>query len=155
MTEARYYEDMPVGTRFETARRTITEADIVAFTNLTRNINPLHNDRLYVTSQTPYRDIIAPGLFTAGLTIGLLTMVGWGSGTAIALLASTDQRFPTPLYPGDTIQAETEVTASRETSKPDRGILTLRDRALNQDGEIVFEGIRTVLVRRRPAEDQA
>ena len=60
-------------------------------------------------------------------------------------------RVPAPVYAGDTLRAVTEVLAKRESrSRPDRGIVTVRTRGLNQREEVVIEFERTIMVARRP-----
>jgi acyl dehydratase len=58
-------------------------------------------------------------------------------------------RFLRPVFIGETITDETEVTELRGTSRPDRGVMTQRMRVLNQRGELVNEGELVTLLRRR------
>ena len=73
------------------------------------------------------------------------------SGKAIANLATDELRHPAPVFHGDTLFAESEVLEVRPSqSKPDRGVVKVHTRVLNQDGVLVAEFKRLVLVPRRP-----
>jgi acyl dehydratase len=78
------------------------------------------------------------------------------SGKAIANLATDELRHPAPVFHGDTLFAESEVLEVRPSqSKPDRGVVKVHTRVLNQDGVLVAEFKRLVLVPRRPPEGEA
>src|SRR5437867_9867167 len=99
---------------------------------------------------TLFRSIVN-GIFTLGLVVGL-TVSDLTEGTIVANLSYDRIVHPLPVFLGDTIYAETEVLASRPSaSHPDRGIVTLRHRGLNQRGMVVIEVDRSVLFLRRPA----
>jgi acyl dehydratase len=73
------------------------------------------------------------------------------SGKAIANLATDELSHPAPVFHGDTLFAESEVLEVRpSSSKPDRGVVKVHTRAYNQDGTLVAEYKRTVLVARDP-----
>jgi acyl dehydratase len=73
------------------------------------------------------------------------------SGKAIANLATEELRHPAPVFHGDTLFAESQVLEVRPSqSKPDRGVVKVHTRVLNQDGVLVAEFKRLVLVPRRP-----
>lgn len=149
--QGKYYEELTIGTRFESIGRTVTETDIVLFSNMMWIISPLHADREHM-KDSPFGGPVAPGPFTLGFTLGLLTTTGYNAGTALGVLEYDKLTLPRPVRAGDTLVASTEVIARRETSKPDRGLITFRDSARNQAGEVVLDGERKVLVKRRPAE---
>jgi acyl dehydratase len=73
----------------------------------------------------------------------------------IALLGFENVRFRGPVYPGDRVRLVSEVKGARHTSKPDRGLITYLDRAVNQRGETVIETTRLVLYERREKGGQA
>jgi acyl dehydratase len=60
-----------------------------------------------------------------------------------------------PVLEGDTIRVEVEVSAKRETSKPDRGIVTYTHRVLNQRDEVVLEARIQRMIRRVQAGMEA
>jgi acyl dehydratase len=77
------------------------------------------------------------------------------SGKAIANLATEELSHPAPVFHGDTLFAESEVLEVRpSSSKPDRGVVKVHTRAYNQEGTLVAEFKRAVLVRRRPEGDE-
>jgi acyl dehydratase len=149
----KYFEDLEVGMKLpHKVGRTVTEMDNVLFCALTMNTQPLHLDQHYA-KQTEFGQRIVNGVFTMGLVVGL-SVADVTEGTIVANLGYDKVNHPQPVFHGDTIYAETEVLEKRESkSKPDRGIVRLRQVGTNQRGEVVCELERTVLFRRRPAED--
>jgi acyl dehydratase len=76
------------------------------------------------------------------------------SGKAIANLATDGLNHPAPVFHGDTLFSESEVLEVRpSTSKPDRGVVRVHTRAYNQDGTLVAEFKRAVLVPRKPGAE--
>jgi itaconyl-CoA hydratase len=140
----RAYEDMQVGDVYRSRfGRTVLEADNVWFTLLTMNTNPIHFDAEYAAS-TPWQRPLVDSTFTLALVTGL--SVADVSEHAVNL-GWQDVRLPAPVYTGDTIRAETEVLAKRESqSRPEQGIVTVRTRGLNQRDEVVIEFERTIMV---------
>lgn len=146
----KYYEDLVVGTHFKhSLGRTVSEADNVLFSSLTMNPQPLHlNEQFASTTQFGRR--LVNGIFTMGLVVGL-SVTDLTDGTIIANLGYEKVNHPHPVFHGDTIYAETEVLEKRESkSKPDRGIVRIKQIGRNQDGLIVVELERTVLFLKRP-----
>ncbi len=147
----KYFEDLEVGQRFQHPRgRTITEMDNVLFSALTMNTQPLHVDEEFA-KDTAFGQRIVNGLFTLGLVVGL-SVPDLTEGTIVANLGYDKIVHPQPVFHGDTIRAETEVLDKRESaSKPDRGIVRLRQIGRKQTGEVVVELERTVLFLKRGA----
>jgi acyl dehydratase len=143
-----YFEDVKVGFRFETPRRTVTEADLVAFAGVSGDFNPLHTDRVFAAGSI-YGERIAHGALVVSLATGLRQRVGLFDGTLMGLLEIRHWRFAAPVRIGDTIRAMNEVTELRETSKPDRGIMVQRIEVLNQDDTVVQHGEFVLLLQRR------
>ena len=146
--EALHYEDVEVGFRFETAARTVTEADLVLFAGLSGDFNPLHSDAVFAEASI-YGERIAQGVLTLALTTGLRQRTGLFDGTLMGLLEVRSWRFLKPVVIGDTIRAVNEVIELRETSRPDSGVMTQRVDVLNQRGETVQQGELVALLRRR------
>ena len=143
-----YFEDVEVGFRFETPRRTVTEADLVAFSGVSGDFNPLHTDSVFA-AQSIYGERIAHGALVVSLVTGLRQRVGLFDGTLMGLLEIRNWRFAAPVRIGDTIRVVNEITELRETSKPDRGIMVQRIEVLNQDDTIVQSGEFVTMLRRR------
>ncbi|WP_299592307.1 MaoC family dehydratase [uncultured Microbulbifer sp.] len=150
-TFGRFFEDFTVGDIYEhRPGRTITETDNTWFTLLTMNTHPAHFDKEYAKG-TEFGKPIVCSPFTVALMVGMsVTDI---SQKAIANLGWDDIKMTAPLFVGDTLYAESEVLASRESkSRPNQGIVTVRTRGFNQDGIEVCSFMRKVLVWKRGSE---
>jgi acyl dehydratase len=143
----KYFDDLEVGQLLVSARRTITEADVVNFAGVSGDFNPLHTDEVFGQS-TPFGTRIAHGLLVVAVGSGLVNQAGWFEGTTVALLEMTS-RFVRPVHFGDTVRATYSVVAKKESSRPDRGVVTLEATILNQRDEPVVEGQHIVMLRRQ------
>jgi acyl dehydratase len=145
----KYFEDLEVGQRIQHPRgRTITEMDNVLFSSLTMNTQPLHLDEEF-SRKTLFGQRIVHGVFTMALVVGI-SVPDLTEGTIVANLGYDRVNHPNPVFHGDTITAESEVLEKRESSsKPDRGIVRLRQVGRKQDGTIVVELERTVMFLKR------
>lgn len=144
-----YFEDFSVGAVYEHARgKTVTEMDGVLITNLVMNTAQGHFNE-HRMAAGPFGQRIVFGGVTAAMVIGL-AMQDTGEH-AVAELGLDKIRFRTPVFHGDTLYAYTEVLETRESDRDDAGIVRFRHHGYNQDGKLVFEGERTVLIARRPA----
>jgi len=123
-----------------TFSKTITEADIQGFADLTGDRNPLHLDAQFARRGRFGRHI-AHGLLVAGIISAALGTRLPGAG---AIYVSQSLRFLKPVYPGDTVTATVEVTAWQE----DRGVVTLRTTCANQSGDVIIDGEAVLLVPR-------
>jgi len=150
--QGRFYEDLDVGDRFRSRLgRTITEADNVWFTCLTMNTNQIHFNAPYA-ARTRFGRPLVNSAFTLALVTGLT--VPDTSEHAAANLAWGDIRLPKPVFVGDTLWAESEIVAKRESrTNPHVGIVTMRCRGINQRREVVIEFTRTFMVYRRGAPE--
>lgn len=125
--------------------RTVTEADNVGFTVSTMNPAPLHLDAHYA-STTQFGKVLVNSMYTVALLVGL-SVHELTHGTTVANLGFDAVKFPAPVFHGDTIHAETEVIAARESkSQSDRGIVTFEHRAFNQDDVLVCSAVRNALM---------
>ncbi|MBN1105122.1 MAG: MaoC family dehydratase N-terminal domain-containing protein [Deltaproteobacteria bacterium] len=145
MDRSLYYEDFHIGQKFVTKARTVTEADVVNFSNLSWDHNRLHTDAEYAAG-TQFGKPIAHGL------LGLVIHTGLSSplveDTLLAFL-SLEWQFKSPIFVNDTIHVEQVVSEMRETSKKDRGILAFEKQVINQRGEVVQTGKTVILLARR------
>lgn len=146
-----YFEEFTVGMLFRHAiRRTVTEADNVFFTALTHNPAALHLDEEYCRTQTEFGQRIVNSAFTLGLMVGI-SVGDTTLGTTVANLGLDAVRFPKPLFHGDTVHVESEVSEIRESrSRPDNGIVIFEHRAYNQHNELVATCKRSALMWRKP-----
>jgi len=146
-TSGRVYEDFEIGDIYQHALgRTITQADNIWFTLLTVNTNPIHFDAHYA-AQTEWGRPLVDSTFTLALVTGL--SVADASQNAVNL-GWDEVKLPHPVFEGDTLYAQTEVIDKRESkSRPDRGIVWLKTIGFNQDGVVVIEFKRTIMVYKR------
>ncbi len=145
--QGRVYEDFEVGDVYwHPLGRTITQADNIWLTLLTLNTNPIHFDSVYA-AQTEFKRPLVDSTFTLALVTGL--SVSDISQNAVNL--GWDRvRLPHPVFDGDTLYAQSEVLEKRESkSRPNMGIVRFKTSGLNQDGAVVIEFERTILVYKR------
>ncbi|MEG3085349.1 MaoC family dehydratase [Sphingomonas sp. PB2P12] len=145
----RYYDDWSTGDRIEhEIRRTVTETDNLLFSTMTHNPQPLHLD-IEAAKASEFGRILVNGTFTFALMVGL--SVGETTlGTLVANLGYDKLVHPKPVFIGDTMRAETEVTDLKPSkSRPNAGIVTFTHRLINQRDEIVCQCLRTALLKRR------
>jgi len=128
------YEDLKVGFRFRTHRRTIAESDVANFVNLTWLTEELF--AVADDSQRAIKGRPVPGALIYSFAEGLLLPTMQDTGLAF-LNATVDIKAPTVV--GDTIHVESEVTEARLTSKGDRGLVRFANKVVNQRGETVLE----------------
>jgi len=141
-------EDFAVGDIYEHwPGRTITETENVWFTNLTMNTHPLHFDTNYA-ARTEFGKPLVNSTFTLALVTGMCVSIT--SQKAIANLGFDKVEIPAPVYVGDTLYAETEVLATRESaSRPDAGIVKVRHSGKNQHGTCIMHITRSFLATKR------
>ncbi len=147
----RWFEAFEVGEVIPHAlSRTITESDNIGFSTATLNPAPIHLDAHYA-AQTEFGRPLVNSMFTLALLVGI-SVHETTHGTTVANLGFKEVDFPAPLFPGDTVHAETEVVAVRDSgSRPDAGLVTFEHRAFNQDDVLVCRAVRTALMHRQPA----
>ena len=151
----RYLEEFEVGAVYKHwPAKTITESEDHLFCLLTMNHHPLHINDVYAAKSQQRRNVVA-GPYVYSLIFGM--SVADVSGKAIANLATEELSHPAPVFHGDTLFVESEVLEKRESrSKPDRGTVKVHTRVFNQDGVLVAEFKRLVLVpRKTPAPSRA
>ena len=158
----KYLEDLEPGLRIRHfLTRTVTESDNVFFTCLTLNPAPIHLDHELSKGHSSAlrgagKDLddgkpLFNSMFTLALLVGM-SVPEATHGTTIANLGFSEVLFPKPVYPGDTLRAETLVVDRRESkSRPSQGIVTLQHIAYNQKGEVVCKATRQALMKKRSA----
>ena len=146
----RRFEDFDVGREFQHAPgRTVLDADNTWFTLLTMNQHPLHIDAAYAAT-TEFGRIVVNSCLTLSIVVGM--SVADVSQTAVANLGWDKVKLPAPVFVGDTLYASSRVIAARESaSRPGQGIVTVETVGKNQDGVVVIEFERTVLIPKRKA----
>jgi acyl dehydratase len=143
-----YLEEFDVGAVYKHwPAKTVTESDDHLFCLITMNHHPLHLNDVYASKSQQGRNVVV-GPLVYSLALGM--SVSDVSGKAIANLATEELKHPAPVFHGDTLYCESEVLEKKESrSKPDRGTVKVHTRVLNQDGVLVAEFKRLVLVPRK------
>jgi acyl dehydratase len=146
----RYFDEWQVGDRVaHQITRTVTETDNVLISTLTHNPQPMHLDH-EIASQSEFGMPLVNSVFTRGLMIGV-SVADTPMGTLVANLGYDSQKFPHPVFVGDTLHSETECIAARESnSRPNAGIVTWAHKSFNQRGDLVCECTRTALLLKKP-----
>lgn len=151
--DAIYFDDLTIGDAYQSPGRTVTETDVVNFSGISGDFIQLHTDAEYC-KDTHFGKRMAHGLLGMSIASGLSTrtdLISGISSTVIALLGM-DWKFKAPIFIDDTIHVVLEVVEKRETSQPDRGIVVLSRRIINQHGDIVQQGQTPLMIRRRLTE---
>ena len=146
----RYYDEWQIGDRMShDIRRTVTETDNLLFSTMTHNPQPLHLD-VEAAKASEFGQILVNGTFTFALMVGL-SVGDTTLGTLVANLGYDKLVHPSPVFIGDTMRAETEVVALKDSkSRPNAGIVTFEHRLINPRDQIVCQCLRSALLLRRP-----
>ncbi len=144
----RYFEDFEIGDVYEhRPGRTVTEVDNIWFTNLTMNTHPVHFDRAYA-AHSEFGKPLVNSAFTLSVVAGM--SVSDTSQKAIANLGWDKIKLTAPVFAGDTLYAESEVLAKRESkSRPTQGIVTIKTTGKKDDGTVFMTYERAFLVPKR------
>lgn len=149
-----YLDEFKVGETYESQGRTITETDVVMFACMTGDMHINHtNEDAMRASQ--YGKRIAHGLLGIACAHGFLHSLNLIADTAIAFLEIVSWKFHKPVFFGDTIRlrlAVHDVIPSK--SKPDRGIVKFSMEIVNQDGDVVQSGVKSIMMKRKPSGNQ-
>jgi 3-hydroxybutyryl-CoA dehydratase len=145
-----YFDDLSLGDRFASRARTVTEADIVMFSGLSGDYLPLHTDEVYA-SNGPFGGRVAQGCLTLSLATGLeFSLMGSDESRIIAFYGMDRVRFVKPVFIGDTIRLEGEVTALEDRDGAS-GVVTAHHEIKNQREEVVAALDKRTLHHKRPA----
>jgi len=149
MTE-RYFEDFAIGQTFASAKPLrVDKDDIFAFAGK-YDPQPFHLDE-EAARQSIFQGLSASGWHTAAITMRLITESDFKAAGGTIGLGFETMRWPIPVRPGDELRIESEILELRPSkSRPDRGLMKVRTRTFNQNGDIVQELTANVMVPRRP-----
>lgn len=149
----RFFEDFTVGDVYRgRLGRTITQADNIWMTLLTNNTNQIHFNQHYASLTRFGRPLV-----NSAITIAIVAGLGVTDTSENGIALGWDEiRLPNPLFEGDTIYSESEVLEARQSrSRSEVGIVKFRTRGVKQDGTVVLEYVRSVMIWKRrfaPAE---
>ena len=147
MARGTFFSEFEVGQEFTTVRRTITEADVVAFAGLSGDYNPLHTDAVFA-AKTPFGQRVAHGMLVSSISTGLAQTLGIFEGTTLALMQQTF-KYTAPTFFGDTIHLKLIVRNTKPSSKGGKGVVSFDSEIIKQDGTVVNQGEWIVLFRDR------
>lgn len=144
----KYFDQWSIGEKLtHEIRRTVTETDNLLFSTMTHNPQPLHLD-VEAAKASEFGQILVNGTFTFALMVGL-SVGDTTLGTLVANLGYDKLVMPKPVFIGDTLRAESEITDLKESrSRPGAGIVTFTHRLYNQRDEIVCQCMRTALLKK-------
>ncbi|WP_373477036.1 MaoC family dehydratase [Sphingorhabdus sp.] len=144
----KYFNQWQIGDKIaHEIRRTVTETDNLLFSVMTHNPQPLHID-VEAAKVSEFGQILVNGTFTFALMVGL-SVGDTTLGTLVANLGYDKLVMPKPVFIGDTLRAETEIIALKESkSRPDAGVVTFLHRCLNQRDEVACSCERAALLKR-------
>jgi len=145
--EGRFFEDFTVGDVYKSRiGRTITQADNISLTLLTNNTNQIHFNQHYASFTEFKRPLV-----NSAITIAIVAGLGVTDTSENGFALGWDQiRLPNPLFEGDTLYSVSEVVEKRESSsRPTQGIVKFRTRGVKQDGTVVIDYTRSVMVWKR------
>ena len=142
--QGRYYEDFEVGDVYQyRIGRTITESDNTWFSLVTLNLNQIHFNADYA-ARTEFKKPLVNSVLTLAIVTGMTVEDVSENGIN---LGWDEVRLPSPVFVGDTLYAETEVLEKRESrSRPQQGIVHIKTRGIKQDGIVVIEFKRSIMV---------
>lgn len=147
------FEDLFVGMRFRSPGRTITDADLVGFAGLTGDYSELHTSDVYAQSSQFGRKV-AHGMLGLAYAHGLMwARTGELRETAVAFLGIDGWKFVGPVFVGDTIFVDYELAELRDSrSRPTQAIATFEVKVVKQDGSVVQQGRKALLVSKVPLD---
>ncbi|TSD40416.1 hypothetical protein FFI94_032420 [Rhodococcus sp. KBS0724] len=150
MSRTIYFDDIVVGLEFESAARTIGEADIITFAGLSGDFNALHTDAEFAAT-THFGQRVAHGMLIASISTGLRSDL---DDFAMLAFLNTNRSFSKPVFIGDTVRIRYRVNSTEpSTSGASRGVVRLGLDVVKQDGTITQTGEDTILVATRPKEN--
>ncbi|WP_298214467.1 MaoC/PaaZ C-terminal domain-containing protein [Acidocella sp.] len=131
------FEDLPLGRKFRTVGRTLTEADLVAFINTVGMTEVLFTNLEFLKHESDIKQRVVPGSMVYSFAEGLLVSATM-QHTGFAFLGM-ELNIKAPTFAGDTIHVECEVIESRRSaSRPNRGLVRTRNNVVKQDGSVVL-----------------
>jgi acyl dehydratase len=147
MNQLTSFDELEIGARWSSPGRTLTEADLTVSCMTSTDWHPIHADQEFAKG-TPIGQRIFHGTFCMHVAFGMATHFPNLGDAVIGALGFSEWRFLKPVFIGDTLHAEVEIISKRPTSDGKRGVVERRIRLLKQTGEVVQEGITTMLAAR-------
>ena len=132
-----HWEDLPVGRKFKTVGRTVTEADLVNFISCTGMLEVLFTNVEFLKSGSAIKGRVVPAALVYSFSEGLLVQAAMQNVGLAFLNMELDVKGPT--FVGDTIHVECEVIECQESKKrPGLALVRTRNQIVKQDGSVVI-----------------
>lgn len=144
---APFFEDFAAGETWRTYRRTVTDADLSAFTQLAGLKLPIFVDEDWAKKESGYGGRICPGFLVCTFAAGMMESV-LGANT-LAGLGMDKFVFRAPVRPGDTLCCDVKIAGAKPASDGKRGVLSLEIGVNNQRDERVLDFDAKVLMKGR------
>ena len=149
VNRGQYFEEFEVGQKVTTVGRTVAESDIFTFAGLSGDYNQIHTDADF-SKDAPFGRRVAHGLLGLAIASGLIMRTGILEGTVMAFREINNWKFINPIFIGDTIHVETEVTETKALPRVGGGSVVIKLDVKKQSGETVMRGTWTALVLSKP-----
>ena len=145
----RYFEDVQVGDRFHSAEHAVTEEEILAFCRQ-YDPQPFHTD-VVAAKETFFGRLVASGWHTAAISMRLMVQSNMELDGGVIGSGVESLRWPRPMLPGDRLRVDMKVESKSDVeNRPERGLVKLRCRTLNQNDKTVQDMTATLVIARRP-----
>ncbi len=145
-----WFEDFKVGQLKTTPGRTITETDMVNFAGLSGDFNAIHVDAEFAKTG-PFGQRVVYGLLVMSIASGLVVQTGMVQGLQGGFREINNWKFIKPVFIGDTIHVEYQITETRPMPRAAGGLIVLEQRIKNQNQETVMKGSWIGFVLNKPA----
>jgi acyl dehydratase len=140
-----FFEDFEINQTFKSSGRTITETDLTFFSMLSGDWNPIHANVEYAKT-TRYKQRVVHGTLGIAIATGMLHELGIFDRSAVAMLDLKEWLFLQPIFVGDTIRLQLTILDTKLGRSGRTGRVGRRFQLLNQNNELVQQGLSDVLV---------
>ncbi len=146
-----YLEDLSVGQTFRSGSVRV-ELDAIKAFAAQFDPQPFHLDE-EAARTSMFGRLVASGWHTAALSMRLTVISDFKIAGGLIGMGVDEIRWPRPVFPGDELHVESEVLDVRPSrSNPDRGVVKMQNKTINQDGQLVMQQIANLIVPRRPVQ---
>jgi acyl dehydratase len=145
----KYFEDYKVGQYEESQGRTVTETDVVNFSNLSWDHKSIHTDEEYAKLHTPFGTRVSHGMLGLVIASGLIANLNIFRDIAVFAFTKFSWEFKRPIYMNDTLRVKVEIVEKEERPGKDTGIIRMDRKVLNQKDTVVQQGVSEMIVYKR------
>lgn len=135
----KFFQDINVGEK-ATFSKTVTEADMFAFSGITGDFNPVHVDAEFSKNYSIFKRRVVHGMMTSGMINTTLSLLSGAGGIHLSQML----KFTAPVFFGDTVTVNSEVVSK----DPEKYRITIKSTLVKQDGTVVIEGESLLLIPR-------